>query len=111
MIEKANNTKNESDDDVSEKIELVDSEILKNLKTEQNEKFMKEIKSLNDLQRTRGKAAKVFRLKGDIVGKKKNPQEPTAVKDPVTGNTVTDPTEINEIIIKFVQKLHLLDLR
>ena len=50
-------------------------------------------------------ATKMFKLKGDIVGNKKNQQEPTAVKDPITGHTVTDPKEIKEIVINYVDKL------
>ena len=41
------------------------------------------------------------------MGNKKRKQEPTAVKDPVTGKVATDLTKIKEIIIKYVKKLIL----
>ena len=44
-------------------------------------------------------------MKGYIAGNKKNPQEPTAVRDPATGKKVFDPTEIKEVVIRYLQSL------
>ena len=86
-------------------IEKLDAKLLETLKEEQKVNMERDLTHLKRLENSKGNAARVFRLKSDIVGGKKNPQEPTAVKDPVTGEIVTDPTKIKNIVISFVKQL------
>ena len=92
-------------ENVEDKIIQLDSELLEALKEEQKYKVEKELLKLETVKSTKGNAARVFKLKTEIVGNKKSPQEPTVVKDPDTGEMVTDPTRIKEIIITFVKNL------
>ena len=50
-------------------------------------------------------AAKVFNLKNKLIGGKKKPQEPTAIKDPHNGDIITDPVKIKSTLVKFCKDL------
>ena len=90
---------------VSPELNALDKELLTTLKEEQTEKMKKEFTRLESLKSSKGNAAKIFKLRSEILGSKKCSQEPTAVKDPITGEMEMDPTKIKEIIITFCKNL------
>ena len=65
----------------------------------------RELEGLKRLKETKGNAAAVFSLKGKIVGKKKDPDEPSVVMDPKTKKLSFKPSEIVKISADYCQDL------
>ena len=94
-----------SDDDSSNVIQTIDSEMASVIKAMQQQKFSNEIKTLEELKRTKGKAAATFKLRDSILGAKKNPLEPIILIDPITGEEVNTPNEIKRVSVEFCERL------
>ena len=75
------------------------------LGTIQSNQFSKDIKNLENIKNTRGRAAANFRLKENILGKKKCGQEPVVIVDPETDNEVTTPKAIKNATLKYCVNL------
>ena len=71
------------------------------LHSKQTDELESEMRALERLKHEKGKAAKTFHLKREIVGGKKKAQEATAVKNPENGEILTDPKEIKKTTLKF----------
>ena len=75
-------TNNPDDSSTEEAVEIIDKEIVKELENQQHEQMTREINKLEKILKSKGSAARVFTLKGDIVGSKKSSQEATAINHP-----------------------------
>ena len=79
---------------IKNKVEEINNEIINTLEEIKSLKYENDIKQLEDLKRKKGKSAATFRLKENIVGSKKSPQEQMVIIDPQTGKNVYDPEDI-----------------
>ena len=79
----------------------VNEEIVSTVKKLQREKLEKEISDLESLKQAKGNAAKIFRLKKEVVGGKKSEQEPTAIINPANNEIVTDPEHIKKLVLEY----------
>ena len=87
-------SKTKSPSEKTIKADHIDIQIAQELKSRQRKEIEKEVEGLKSLKETKGNAAAVFRLKGKIVGKKRDPDEPSAVIDPKTKKLAFKPSEI-----------------
>ena len=53
------------------------------------------------MQSSHGRAGNIYKMKKDIVGPKKTPQEAAAIRDPKTGEMIVDKEKIKEITLKY----------
>ena len=98
--------KNPSGDTKTElEIENIDKEIVKELASSQKEHLDHEIVKFEQILKSKGNAARIFSLKNEIVGAKKISQEPTVIKNPASGEMITNPEEIKETVLKFCKDL------
>ena len=63
------------------------------------------MKKFETLKYKKRNAAKVFKLNNVLVGGKKKSQDPIAIKDPKSGEVLTDPKTIKETIATFLKEL------
>ena len=75
------------------------------IKSEQKHKIEKNIASLEKVENSKGKIARIFKLKDEVVGGKKVAQEATSIKIPETGEIITDPMRIKSESLKFCENL------
>ena len=71
----------------------------------QEEILENELVKYKRIERCKGKAAAVFKLKDSIFRSKKAPLDPIAIKDPNTGLQVMSPKEIKEVSLNYCIKL------
>jgi hypothetical protein len=97
----------DADDDGSkeEKIKELDIKIAEHLIIEQRKHFEKELLSMKELRKAKGKTALIFNLKDKIVGKRKVGQEATVLRDPKTKEEVNTPAGIKKVFIDYCQDL------
>ena len=92
-------------EDKVERLESIDKEIIEELKSIQIETFNREVRQLEEISKTNGNSAAVFKLRDKILGSKKSPQDPIAVIDPDTGFHVYSPSEIKAVSWKYCVNL------
>ena len=68
--------------EMNEKVKVIDNNIAKNLLQQQRKNFEKELISMKEVQKNKGRSALVFKLKEKVVGAKKVSQEATVIIDP-----------------------------
>ena len=73
--------------------------IEEHLITEQRKQFEKELLSMKELRKSKGKSALIFNLKEKVVGKKKAGQEATVLINPKTKKEVNTPAGIKKVSI------------
>ena len=102
---KSNIKTNAMSDDIDEKIEEVNNELVDALREQQRENFQKEVTKYKRIISSKGKSAAVFNLRDSVLGTKRASQEPVSLKDPDTGFEVFSPKKIKEVSLKYVVKL------
>ena len=104
---KINCFEEEDNDDESKenKIKELDLKIAEHLITEQRKQFEKELSSMKELRKSKGKSALIFNLKDKVVGKKKAGQEATVLIDPKTNKEVNTPAGIKKVSIDYCHEL------
>ena len=84
------------EDDAKSALRLVDDEVkAKELRQKQSEIIEEQINKIKE--QGYGRVANVFKMREEIAGPKKQPQEPHAVKDPKTGKNVVSTEEIKRV--------------
>ena len=83
-------------------VEDIDNKISSTLKQIEVDKLEKDINELENISKTKGRAAAVFALRDKILGKKKTQPEQVLVKDPVTGKDVYEPAEIKRVTSQYL---------
>ena len=99
------NGDNIDDNAKEEQIEEINVKIAAHLVTEQRKHFEKELLSMKEIGKTKGKTALIFNLKEKVVGPKKAGQEATVLKDPKTNQDVNTPAGIKKVSIDYCQDL------
>ena len=94
-----------NDGNTEEELMKIDQLMTENLLLEQRTNLDKELESLKDMKRKKGKSASIFALKNKIVGKKKLEQEATIIKNPANNEEVTDPDEIKRVSLEYCTTL------
>ena len=97
LVKKEKVLTGKASDSIRAEVEEIDEEIAHELKIRQRSEIEKELAELKRLKETKGSAAAIFSLKGKIVGKKKESDEPSAVINPKTGKLTFNPSEIVKI--------------
>ena len=91
--------------DMDEKVKVIDNNIAKNLLQQQRKNVEKELISMKEIQKNKGRSALVFKLKEKVVGAKKVSQEATVIIDPKSKKEVNTPVEIKRVSIEYCQNL------
>ena len=99
------NSKVLSPDDVDEKIQDIDDKLTATLVSKQRETFEKELNTLRDMKKSKGKAAVVFNLKEKIVGSKGVATEAVTIVDPKTKAEVNNPIDIKRVSLQYCSEL------
>ena len=89
----------------SDKIEKVESEIAGKLIATQRKDFEKKLEDLKDVKKNKGKSAALFKLKDKVCGEKKQKQEPVTLKDPISGEILSDHEKIKESSLNYLKNL------
>ena len=87
------------------KLNELDEKMVVALKSMQREALNKEEERLTEVKTRKGKTAALFSLKENIVGWKKQTQEPTSVIDPETREVISDPQDIRAVVLKYCKTL------
>ena len=85
--------------------EEVDERICEELKAMERRDMEKDINKLHDMKRRKGNAAVAFNIKDRVLGSKKNSDEPTAVKNPITNEMTFEPKEIVKVCADYCENL------
>ena len=88
-----------------EKVINLEKEICIELKERQRMKLNEEIEFLNKVKESKGKAAAIFKLKENILGKKKSTDEPSSIFDPMTNTHSFKPSDIVRISADYCEEL------
>ena len=75
------------------------------LREKQSKQLKREFENLLSKKSKKGKSAAVFSLREKILGKKKAPEEPTAIINPNNNEIVFKPSEILRLSVEHCQKL------
>ena len=87
---------------IVENIDEKMTSVMKRIETTQHEK---DIRSLEHLRNTKGKAASIFALKDKVLGKKKGQQEQVFITNPITGEDVYNPEQIKSVSLSYLTNL------
>ena len=88
-----------------EAVESLEEEIADTLKDIQSKKFENDIRTMKELNSKKGKAASHFWLRDKTLGKKKNPPEQIALRDPESGFLVYKPEDIKRVSLDYCVNL------
>ena len=104
MVEKESLIRNKNGNN-SQDSEEIDKRICEELKNKQKRNVERELQRLQIKKEKKGNAAVVFDLKGQITGKKKEIDEPSAIINPKSKKLVFNPAEIVKVCADYVEDL------
>ena len=89
----------------AEKIDVVNRDMKEALLNNQKSNLKEEMDELEKCLLKRGSTAAVFKLKEKLLGSKKSSPEATAIKDPISGDLITDRKEVLKVTLSYCKSL------
>ena len=86
-------------------MDAIDSKIHEEMKKLKREDIERELRDIQRLKHTKGDAAAVFGVKAKILGKKKDADEPSAIRDPKSNQLIFHPSGILKTYVEYCENL------